>query len=144
MPIECEIDTDRSLLICTATCELDFEQIKAVQEKYFEKYLTQNVILDLSLISANELEPSDVETIVKMAEINKNLRPANGKTALVASSPSICGLSRMYAVFFELKELPWEVEIFCSMDEALEWIGSKVVIAPEHAFQSGRVSLSAG
>ena len=144
MPIECKIDLNRSLLSCMATGELTFEVLKVLQEKYFEIYMTQNVILDLRLISANKLVTRDIEAIVEMTEMKKDLRPANSKTAIVAIYPLVYGLARLYGVFFELKELPWEVEIFCSMDEALEWIGSKVVIAPEHAFQSGRVSLSAG
>ena len=139
MPIECKIDLNRSLLSCMATGELTFEALKVFQEKYFEIYMTQNVILDLRLISANKLVTRDIEAIVEMSEMKKDLRPANSKTAIVATYPLVYGLARMYGVFFELRELPWELEVFDSMGKALDWIGPGDMRAPENAFHSHRV-----
>lgn len=101
--------------------------------------MTQNVILDLRLISANKLVTGDIEAIVEMTEMKKDLRPANSKTAIVATYPLVYGLARMYGVFFELRELPWELEVFNSMGKALDWIDPDDMRVPEDAFHSHRV-----
>ena len=68
-----------------------------------------------------------------MSDKRKHLRPANSKTAIVANSPVAYGLGMMYAIHSEFRELTWELDVFKSMDEALDWIG------PGDAFHPGQV-----
>jgi len=133
MPIECQFDPVKSLLICTVTRELTFKQVSDLQDDYFEKYMAKNVILDLSLASLEKLNTQDIETIAHMSEMKKNLRPANSKTAIIATSPLAHGLAMMYSIHSEFRELTWELDVFKSLEEALEWIG------PGDAFPSGQV-----
>ncbi len=123
MPIKCKFDPVQFLLICTANGELTFDQVIDIQEVYFEKYRPRNMIVDLSLASVKKLETRDVESIADVSDRKRGLRPANSKTAIVATSPLVHGLSRMYAIFSEFRELPWELGVFHSLDEALDWIG---------------------
>ena len=139
MPIECKFDPERSLLVCTVTGELTFDQVLDIQEGYLEKYLAENFILDLSLALTKKLETRDVEAIVDRSEMRKEFRRKNSKSAIVATSPLTTGFSRMYAIFFELKEMPWQLSIFESMNEALEWIGLDDMTGPEDTFQSAPV-----
>ena len=139
MPIERQFDPAQSLLICTATGDLTFDQVIDLQKEYFEKYLAKNVILDLSLASFKKFETRDIEVIADISDTKRGLRPANSKTAIVATSPVAYGLARMYAIFSEFKELPWELDVFESMDEALDWIGPGDMTGPEDVFHSGQV-----
>ena len=123
MSIEFEFDPGRSMLIRTATGDMTFDQLFDIQKVYFEKYRPRNVLLDLSLASVKKLETRDVEALANMSHKKKRLRPTNSKTAIVATSPLAFGLSRMYAIFSEVKDLPWELEVFSSMEAALDWIG---------------------
>ncbi len=130
MPIECRFDPEQSLLICTVTGELTFDQLVDLQDKYFEKYTTKNLIVDISLASADHLDSRDIESIVQISDMRKNLRPAHSKTAIVATSPAAYGLGMTYAICSEFKELPWDLSVFKSMDEALSWIGPGDVLNP--------------
>ncbi len=138
MPIKCHFETEQSLLIGTVTGDLTFDQVTDLQDDYFEKYIARNVILDLSLASLEKLKTRDVENIARMSDTKKDLRPANSKTAIIATSPVPYGLAMMYAIHSELRELTWELNVLNSMDEALEWIGPGDMTGPEGALPSGQ------
>lgn len=122
MPTEYNFDPAKSLFVCTVTGEVTFDQLVNFQIEYFEKYLAKNIILDLSLASVNKIETRDIEAIAEISDSKKGLRPPNSKTAIVASSPVAFGLARMYLIYSELKDLPWESNVFKSMEDALDWI----------------------
>lgn len=137
MPIECRFDPEKSLLICTVTGELTFKEVSDLQDDYFEKYMAKNVIVDLSLASLQKLKTQDIEHIAQMSDSRKNLRPANSKTAVIATSPVPYGLAMMYAIHSELNELTWELNVLKSMDEALDWLGPGETTGPEGPLHSG-------
>ena len=139
MPIDCRFEHEKSLLVCTVTGELTFKQVSDLEDDYFEKYMAKNVILDLSLASVEKLTTQDIEAIARMSQMRKDLRPANSKTAIIATSPVPYGLGMMYAIHSELRELTWELNVLKSMEEALEWIGPGDITGAGGPFHSGRV-----
>ena len=48
-------------------------------------------------------------------------RPPNGKTAVVVEKDVHYGISRMVGMFVEF-EVPYQVEVFRSLDKACQWI----------------------
>jgi len=66
----------------------------------------------------------ELREIVAFIKHHENKR-SGGKTALVSETNLDYGLSRMSNSYAEIADLPWEIQAFRSMDEAIKWIYGK-------------------
>ena len=110
-------------MIRTVTGELTFEDIKSSYEASLIRpdfQMNMNVIWGLRDADASKIYKEDVIKIARYFETYIK----NGdeyKAALVVSSDLEYGLSRMYQV--AVADLPAEIGIFRSLEEAKKWVG---------------------
>ena len=101
---------------------LTYDDMLAVAKEYGPR-ITRHVVWDWSSAVSAQLTAEQIRSwpsVIKGYMIN---REKGGKSALVASSPLFVGLSRMYETCCGLCNLPFDVKIFHSMDEAMNWLG---------------------
>ncbi len=72
---------------------------------------------DLSEIKAEDLRKDAIHTR-NMAVVRKG-----GKTAIVSGDALAYGLSRMLETFYELENVPFDMEVFRDVEEAKSWLG---------------------
>ena len=82
---------------------------------------TLHVLLDFSLARMVNISSQVIERVVSIARKRGSTRHG-GKTALVAPDNIEYGMSRMYQMIAELKKVPYEIQVFRSLEEAKQWL----------------------
>ena len=121
MAISSSYDRTRDLTIFTIKGNLTFDQQIEVLKKFYHEGPSANMIMDFRKMEGNRISSEEIKKIILFAKKNESRRPC-GKTALVSNKDLDYGLSRMSATYGEVKKLPWKIQAFRSMDEALRWI----------------------
>jgi len=122
MPVESKIDKSKDLTTHIFTGEISSNDLISVVESFFKGELTKNLLLDCRNAKPDErILSQDLEKIAGVTKRYWELRKT-GKTAIVASTDIVFGLSRMYEAFVKIEGLTHSVKVFRSMDEAIEWL----------------------
>jgi len=121
MPITQYKDNARDLTVFKATGTLRFEEAMPVIKSFYEGEPTQHVLWDLTGISDILLTSKEVESIVAYLPRYDGKRPG-GKTAFVVQEDLVYGMSRMFQIQNELRNSPYQVEIFHTIEEATKWL----------------------
>jgi hypothetical protein len=124
MHVKTNADHDKHLTIHTVTGEPSFEESMAFFKQFYEGELTQNVLWDFTKASLARISSEHTETILDYVRQYVEKREG-GKTAIIVSKDLEYGMSRMIITLAELKDIPFELEIFRSLEEAVQWIGIK-------------------
>ena len=110
---------DLTMFIVEGT--LTFEmQIKALQKFYTDKP-SANMLWDFRKITGTRISSEEVQKLIAFMKGYKDKRP-HGKTALVSTKDLDFGLSRMSATYAKIENIPWEIQAFHSLEEALDWL----------------------
>jgi len=121
MPLSKRVYKQLELTVFIVSGELTFdEQIRALRE-YYEGEPTRNAIWDFRAITGSRITSEELRQIIAFTKWYEDRRPG-GKTALVASTQLDFGLGRMSHALAEREGLPWQIRVFRSIEEALEWI----------------------
>lgn len=114
---------DRDLHLATHACtgKLTFKAIVEEIRRYFDEEPTFHSLWDLSDADLSEMDPDQLKGV---ADFTKGYAPdsVRGKTALVSSKDHSFGYSRMYSVFSEMAGVNVDIQVFRSLEDALEWI----------------------
>jgi len=124
MPVTTNADHDKQLTIHTVTGEPSFEEGMAAFKQFWEGKPTQNVLWDFRKASLARLSSEETEAMINYIQQHAEKR-SGGKTAILVSKDLEYGISRMARTFAELKNIPFEMEIFRSIEEAIQWLGEK-------------------
>ena len=100
--------------------EITFVEHIAAIRSFYEEMPTRNVVWDVRLMEGTRLTAEELRALVTLAKSYTAKRP-RGKTALVASFDIDYGLARMIQAFAISESLPWEIEVFRSLPDALGW-----------------------
>jgi hypothetical protein len=121
MTITRSVDQKKQLTTITMTGELSFEKMMSAIKPFFDEHPTKNVLWDFRKATLTPLSSADVENIVnwvkKRAEIRKG-----GKTVWVVSKAVDFGVIRMMSSHGELKQVPFDLKVYYSMEEATQWL----------------------
>jgi len=127
MPIKTIIDRKYDITIHIASGDLAFAEIVNALKSFYERPdLPENVIWDGRNATLKNLDLKELEQIavfpLRYRDRKEGIKA--GKRALVAPKDLDFGLSRIIDNFKEDQgeNLPFELEIFRSYDEALKWI----------------------
>ena len=121
MPIITKVDHEKQLTIHTATGAPSFEEGMEAFKSFYEKHPTKNLLWDLRSASLHNLSYRDMEFLVDYAKQHSEVRVAEGKTAIIVSKDLEYGISRMAQTLTEIKNFPFKVEIFRSIEIAIQW-----------------------
>ena len=121
MPVSTSTDESHALTIFTVEGELTFQEQMNALKAFYSGDPTANVLWDFRLMKGNRVSSQELEELFNFIKANRGKR-LQGKTALVATSDLDFGLSRVSEAYSQIRQLPWEMKAFRTMDEALEWI----------------------
>ncbi len=124
MPITTTIDHDRQLTIHTVTGEPSFEEGMATLKQSLEGKPTRNVLWDFRKASLARVSSKETEAMMDYIKHHSEKR-SGGKTALVASGDLEYGLSRIAQALAEIKSFSFQMEVFRSLKEAIQWLGEE-------------------
>jgi len=122
MPITFKTNQSKSLTIFTATGDVTYNEAVNTLGAYTKDGYTRLELFDFSNGTGQSFTSEQIEQVLEMGKANLDMRPADGKTALVVSKDIDYGLSRVFQTLSEIEGITWEVEVFRSMNEAYEWL----------------------
>ena len=122
MSITTSVENDNQLTIHTVTGEASFEEGITTLKQFYEDRPTMNTLWDFRTANLVRLSSKETEAIMDYIKHHSEKR-SGGKTALVVSGDLEYGLSRMAQALAEIKSLSFQMEIFRSFKEAIQWIG---------------------
>jgi hypothetical protein len=105
----------------TVNGQVSFDQIINALKIEYTGQPSLNVLWDCTNGMLKHITTDQVKAILSFVEnIAEGRR--GGKTAFVGDKNFEFGLMRMYGTLAEMAEIPFQVEVFRSMAEALQWL----------------------
>jgi hypothetical protein len=120
--IETTCDPSRDLTVVKATGKMTSDDFLDWTANYYSGSTTLHVLWDLSEANLSELNTGNIRDDAKLTKSLADKRKG-GKTAIVSGNALEYGLSRMLETFYEMEEVPFEVQVFYNINDAMEWLG---------------------
>jgi hypothetical protein len=120
MPITTEINNDKTLTTHTVVGDVTFEEFMATLKQFWENLQTINVLWDFRKSGVSHVSTKEAVAVTNYIKHLSEKR-IEGKTALVASRDLWYGISRMAQTIGEIKGLSFQMEIFRSYEDAIQW-----------------------
>jgi hypothetical protein len=115
------VDQEKQLTVFTAVGDLSFDRMMSAIEPFYKEHPTKNVLWDFRKASLKPLSSQDIENIVNWVKEHAEIRKG-GKTVWVVSETADYGMIRMMSIHGELGEVPFGLNVFYSMEEAIQWL----------------------
>lgn len=122
--IETTYDLSRDLTLVKATGTMTADDFKEWTAAYYAGTVTSLALWDLTQADLSDIHTKDLLNDAAHTKSVADVRKG-GKTAIVSGSSLEYGLSRMLSTFYEFEQMPFEVQVFENMNEAMKWIGFK-------------------
>jgi hypothetical protein len=122
--IKTEYDLTNDLTIITAVGRMkpaDFQEWTAT---YYAGTVTSLALWDLTQADLSEIHTEDLLNDAAHTKSVADIRKG-GKTAIVSGNSLEYGMSRMLEAFYDLESVPFEVQVFRTIDDAMKWLGVK-------------------
>lgn len=123
MPVRYVIDSERRLVVSTASGRVTFDEFKAHQDQLSSDPAFSadfNQLLDGTEVTGLDLSTDEV---IKMTR-RRVFSPAS-KRAFVAPQPAIFGVARMAEVYHEISKSSSQIRVFHDLPSALNWLDLK-------------------
>jgi hypothetical protein len=122
--IETTVDKQYNLAIHKCLNEITGRDILETMQKFYNGSPTVNILWDLSSASMKEVSKETVRAALNIIQINKSNRQP-GKTAIVTPSDLEYGMARMFQIMSNADDLPFNVGVFRTLEEARQWMLSE-------------------
>ena len=120
--IETKYDLSSDLTIITAKGRMQPADFREWTAAYYSGEATSLALWDLTNADLSEIRTEDLQSDAAHTKSVADVRKG-GKTAIVSGNSLEYGLSRMLTTFYEFEQVPFEVQVFESMEEAAKWLG---------------------
>jgi hypothetical protein len=120
--IETTYDLSKDLTIAAATGKMKAADFSEWTAEYYKGTVTRNVLWNIEKADMSELRTEDLRNDAKHTKDLAEVRNG-GKTAIVTGSSLEYGMSRMLEAFYGIEDVPFEVQVFRNLDDAVEWLG---------------------
>jgi hypothetical protein len=123
MLIKKEIDKTKQLTIFTVSGEVDFDELLENYQLYYDDVQpSKNMLWDFrSAKGGNRLSQEGLRHFASFPKKYEHKRPV-GKTAYVVEGDLGFGMGRMVMAYVELLDSKVDVNVFRSMNEAIQWL----------------------
>jgi len=121
MEIKITRDESKDLTMFDVTGLASDEELLHTLETYYEREPTALVLWDLSQADFSRISTKAVKAFIQRTAVF-GLQREGGRTAVFAPLDLQFGLSRMSEVFAEETFAPFDLRVFRSREEALEWL----------------------
>ena len=120
--ITTHVDHSKELTIHTIVGVVTGREILDKVREVLEGTPTRFVIWDFSAADVTAVSRDAMEQAVGVNKALGGVR-RGGKTALILTSDLAFGLGRVYETLMQLREAPFELQAFRSLEEAGAWLG---------------------
>ena len=116
-------DQNKDLTTFKVTGKITETDLYDCLANYFGVNFTLSTLWD---ITEADIPAATVDEISNFAQYVRYLSDARkgGKTAIIANDDLGYGMSRMLGTFYELENVPFEIQVFRSLDEGKAWLGN--------------------
>ena len=121
LEIKQSTDVEKDLTTFTVEGCVQVNDLIQGVENFYQGEYTLNVLVDLSLADLSGIEGPQVEQLSFTSRKYAHLR-TGGKTAIVVSRTIDFGMSRMFEMHAETKNLPLRYHVFYDIKEAWGWL----------------------
>jgi len=121
MTISRSANPEKELTTLVVSGELSKQKWLEAHRSIYEGHPTKNLLWDFRNADFRRITSEDVGFMADYVQEHGHLR-AGGKTAWVVSNALEFGMLRMAEAFGEIRKLPFEIKLFRSMDEAIQWL----------------------
>ena len=121
MHVTSSVDQEKQLTIITIVGDLSLEKLMEVIKPLYEKRPSKNVLWDVRNASMAPISNEDIQSIVKYLKQHGEVR-TGGKSAIVASEDFNYGITRMIKTYSEIDKISFTMNVFRSMEEAVQWL----------------------
>jgi hypothetical protein len=122
--IETQYDLEKDLTVVKATGKMIADDFHNWTDQYYRGTVTKLVLWDIVQADLSELKTDDIRDDAKRTKGLADGR-SGGRTAIVTGNAFEYGMSRMLEAFYDLESVPFEVQAFHTIDEAMQWLGVK-------------------
>jgi len=123
MPIRSILDTERRLAITTGEGRVTADEIRALRDQALSD---PNFVRDFNqIVDLRAVTNADISADEARALASTEIFSRNSKIALVASTPSVFGVARMFSTYNEMSKSASQIRVFYDLSSALEWLGLK-------------------
>lgn len=131
MPFSIKTFEPQNLTVIIATGTIvPGEPLDAIKTFYDGKP-TKDCIWDFRSVSMSQMSTDEIQLILDHA-LKNILKRQFGKTALVAPEDHDFELARMTSSMGDMKDVPWELRAFRSMEDAARWLGVRYPEEEQH------------
>lgn len=120
--IETKFDLSKDVTIIKAVGKMTADDFRQWTKSYYTGTVTQFVLWDITEADLSDLEAADLREDAMHTKDLADVRKG-GKTAIATGNDLEYGMSRMLETFYGIEDIPFEVQIFRSIDEAKKWLG---------------------
>ena len=124
MPFSIETFEHLNLTVITAKGEIVPGEPLETIKSFYDGKPTKDAIWDFRAVSMSQMSTDEIQLILDHG-LKNILKRQFGKTALVAPGDREFELARNTSTMGDLKDVPWEMQAFRTMEEAAQWIGVK-------------------
>jgi len=121
LPFNYVIYKEQRLVVSTGLGRVTFAEVeKRINEGLADPDFDPsfNEIVDLRPVTVVDMSGSETRTLA-----NTKVFSSNSKIALVASSPSVFGMGRLFATYSEMSKGASQIRVFYDLPSALKWLG---------------------
>ena len=119
--IKTTYDLPKNLTLAKAVGRMTADDFRKWNDDYYAGEVTLNCLWDLTQADLSDIVTGDLRDEAMQTRALADKRKG-GKTALVAEGTVEFGISRMLEVFYELQYMPFAIEVFRTIDEAMKWL----------------------
>jgi hypothetical protein len=121
MPFSIEQYKDQDLTVIFMTGNIPPGELLEALKAFYDGSPTADVIWDFREVTGGVLTAEDIREIFDCSMENLEKRQS-GRTAFVAPADYEYGLARMTSTIGELRDVPWELQAFRSVEDATRWL----------------------
>lgn len=120
--IETTYDLPKNLTLIKATGKMRPKDFHEWTATYYAGKVTLHSLWDLTQADLSDIKTEDLRDDAVQTRDLADVR-TGGKTAIVSGKSLEFGIGRMLEVFYGLEKIPFEVQVFYSIDDARQWLG---------------------
>lgn len=120
--IKKQIDIKKSIIVFTVKGSTTIDDYKKIIKDVLDNFPPKLHVWDFITADLSVLPNQDLEEIMRFTLSQPNTHVIE-KIAIIVPTDLSYGLGRMFEVFGEIQEKPWDLEPFRSAEKAFQWIG---------------------
>ena len=128
MPVEIKNDKSKDLTIVDVIGDVSLDEIFDTIRQYIKSGISKYELYDFQKYTGPHFGFEEIRSISDTIPKMVTKRPEGSKTALVWSESDLVGfgISRQVIALLEVKNVNFEMNVFYSLDDALEWLGIRM------------------